>query len=529
MAKQGLSRAPLSAAPQGVAPQGVAPQGVAPQGSPPPSAAISPGGGGNLPNAGPGYDLAPWRPSATDKWDWDKAAHLLRRAGFGGTPEEIEAAVALGMDRTVDILVTPSTTGLQEYGSRVLPHGEALNLTYDLNGQRAQWLYEMAYSFYPLKEKMALFWHDHWSVGIAAGTHAPLLNRHINLFRQHGLGKFRNMVLAVTKDPAMLRWLDNYINGRKVGGKPTLNENYGRELLELYTMGVDNGYTQDDVEEASKCLTGWSMRGYNSFYYNRGYHIAGAKTVLGKKISNGNSGNQGMQDAYDLVDVILGRLEPAEFLCDKIWRYFVNEAPPPATLALLATRFRQDGYDIRSLMNAVLRSNIFYAKGSRRSLIKNPVEYVVGSIRNTGLTPLARWRLLGARVEAAGYPLLRYTSPAGLDDGKAWIDTAALISRMNWTNELTQVSTTAGTQNRFNFGHEILRKNLTTDVQIVDHYLSILVDGDAPAKVRTDLIDFMNRIDSGPRKFSISNQNIVNGKVRGLVHLIQSLPEYQIN
>lgn len=495
---------------------------------------------GGAPQSDPQHDLAPWRPTASDPWDARKARHLLRRAGFGGTPEEVEAAVKIGVDRMVDILVTPSRDGLQEFGTRVLPNGELVNLSYDVNAQRAQWLFEMAHTFYPLKEKMALFWHDHFSVGAENFRSFPLLNAHINLFRRLGLGRLRDLLIAVTKDPAMQWWLDNYLNGRPVRGQPKINENYGRELLELYTVGVDNGYTQRDVVEASKALSGWGLVGINRFLYRDSWHVKGPKTVMGKTFSNPTNG---MKDGFDLIDVILASVDPAtrvprcaKFLTTKIWRYFVNEdvTKYDKTINLLATRFAEDGYDIRALMSTILRSNVFYSADSVRQLVKNPVEFAVGALRNTGQIvnlggTVRRFRNVGIGVEFIGYPLLRYQNPAGLEDGMAWISSQAVIGRANYANEITQVNTYAGVGNRFSPTREIARKNLRTDRQIVDHFLDILVDGDVPAAVRTKLYDFMNRDDNGPRKFNINDPALVSAKVRGLVHLIMALPEYQIN
>ncbi len=144
------------------------------------------------------FDLSIWKPTSTDPWDYKKASHLLRRAGFGAAPDEIDSVVKIGMDRTVDLLVIPSTWGIQPLGTVRLPHGETLNLTRSLTNQRAQWVYEAANTVFPLKEKMAVFWHDHWSVGANGGIQVALLPTHINLFRQHGLGSFRDMVVAVT-------------------------------------------------------------------------------------------------------------------------------------------------------------------------------------------------------------------------------------------------------------------------------------------------------------------------------------------
>jgi hypothetical protein len=468
------------------------------------------------------HDLSIWKPTSTDPWDHKKAAHLLRRAGFGAAPDEIDAAVKIGMDRTVDLLVIPSNWGIQPLGTVRLPHGETLNLTRSFTNQRALWVYEAANTIYPLKEKMAVFWHDHWSVGAEGGIQVPLLPTHINLFRQHGLGSFRDMVVAVTRDPAMMYWLDNYLNGRR----GQINENYGRELLELYTQGVDRGYTETDVKEASRCLAGWSLTGYDRYRYNRGYYQNVAKKVLGKTIYNPSNPEQ---EGFQLIDHLMSLDNTAQFIVEKIWAYFVSQEPYPELTKELARRFKLANYNIRLLMSLILRCNYFYGSKGVRSLVKNPMEYVVGMMRNLGSPVLRRHDTVGFRVEQMGLPLLRYTNPAGLDDGTAWIDTASLITRTNFANELTVNSTTAGVRVNWDPFTELDRVGAKTDVQIVDHYLKYMVDGSVPAQVRTNLITFMNRANFVTVNFNSISRFNQREKIRGLVHVIMALPEYHVN
>lgn len=484
-------------------------------------------GGGAGVQFDPTTDLAPWRASGSDPWDRKKAAHLIRRVGFGANLEEFDAVVTLGMDRMVDLFLSPSTQGLREYGTVVLPNGEVLNLTYTLNARRAYWLWEATNGFSPLREKMALFWHDHFSVGAEDLTSAATLTKHINIFRRVGLGNFRDILIEVTRDPAMLYWLDNYLNGNR----GLVNENYGRELLELYTLGVTGGYTQTDVVQASRCLTGWTLNGIDQFAFNPAIHLAGAKTVLGVVINNPNTGTLGMKDVFDLIEAILayqnaGRHVAAEFMVTKIWEYFVAPAPYPALVTELANRWHAANYDVRSLMSIILRSTYFHTQAYRK-LVKSPVEFAVGAIRGTRV-PLTRFANLAAFVQNMGLPLLAYTNPSGVKEGVNWIDSSTMINRANLANDLTRVSgSTVGAT--FNPRREIDFYGLmnTSATRVVDHYLALLVDGDVPAAVRTALIDFMNRNDAGPDPFAFTTTQI-NTKVRGLVHLILSLPEYQM-
>lgn len=485
-------------------------------------------------------ELEPWVPSAADPFDEAKAAHLMRRAGFGASPEERKTLARVGVHRTVDLLTIPSNWPLQEWGTQILPTGEILNLHSNLTHQRAQWIHEAVFTHYPLKEKMALFWHDHFSVGIVGGITVPLQLPHVNIFRRHGLRKFRDMLVEVSRDPAMLFWLDNRING--AGRRQRINENYGRELLELYTMGEGAGYTQGDVVEASKCLAGWSLRYYNKFWYNPAFARAGAgvKTVLGNRIANANQ----EQDGYQLIDVLLRQKATAEYITGKIWSYFVAERPPASApteqklwddiIVELGQRFMEVGYDIRMLMSVILRSKYFFSDRAIGKLVKNPMEYVIGTMRNLDSPFVGRYATVGFRIEQMGLPLFRYSNPSGLDDGQAWIDSQAVINRSNFADDFTRTSTTANFRVRWNPMTVIARHNLTSKALIIDHFLGALV-GPVPAQVRANLSEFMDYYDGTssrvyrPYDALPTNSQYRVSKVRGLVQLILALPEYNIN
>ncbi|MEZ5963834.1 MAG: DUF1800 domain-containing protein [Planctomycetota bacterium] len=475
-------------------------------------------------------DLEPWRPSANDPWDRRKAAHLLRRAGFGASDEELDVIVSLGVDRMIDLLLTPDAVPLQAYGVRVLPHGEILDVTSNVTSQRALWLWECVHTVHPLKEKMALFWHNHFSVGVNKGGAENLSVTHVNVFRRSGLGSFRDLLLAVTRDPAMLLWLDNYLNGAVDRGVPKINENYGRELLELYSLGVGN-YTQADVVEASKCLSGWGVRdsyGSNEFVYWPEKHVTGPKYVLGRTISNGSSGNEGMQDVFDLVDTILEQPACARFLVEKVWKYFVSSDAPNDVLDDLAQRFRDDAYDVRSLMSIILRSKFFFSGRAIRQLVKNPVEFVVGAIRNLNTPVIESYSLLGDHVALMGLPLHRYLTPAGLPGGLDWLDAQSLLQRANFAEQLTRVQDPYHIKAHFDALHQVYRHNLRTAPEIVDFYVQFLLDGELPRTVRDFCVEFMHRVDWERRPFTFE-PTLADRKVRGLVHILLSLPQYSIN
>jgi hypothetical protein len=475
-------------------------------------------------------DLEPWAPSAGDPWDKRKAAHLMRRAGFGCSPEELDAVVSLGVDRTLDLLLTPNATPLQAYGTRVLSHGEILDLTNHVGSQRAHWIFECVHGLYPLKEKMALFWHNHFSTGVNKGGAEHLLVSHINIFRRLGMGRFRDILIEVTRDPAMLLWLDNYLNGVLVAGAPKINENYGRELLELYALGVGN-YTQTDVVEASKCLSGWGVRdiyGSNEFVYRPERHVPGPKYVLGRTISNGSSGSEGMRDVEDLIDTLLAQPTCAEFIVRKVWNYFVSDDAPADVIGALTQRLMSDGYDIRSLMSTVLRSRFFFSHRAVRRLVKTPMEFVVGAIRNLGRPVVENYKLVADHVDAMGLPLLRYQTPAGLPGGLYWLDAQSVMQRANFAEQLTRREDPYHIKAHFEGLRDVNRLNLRTAESMVGFYLDFLVDGDVPGQVYGVCNEFMHRVDWQRLPFVYTDDR-ADRKVRGLIHIIMALPQYSIN
>ena len=468
---------------------------------------------------GPNHLLARWRPSAKSPWTAAKARHLMRRAGFGASPAEIEAIVALGVDRSIDLLLaTPSSHTLPTSGLVRLPNGEAINVS-QTRGGRQHWLWELAQTRHPLLEKMTMFWHDFFSVGAKDAAAQSAMVQHTNVMRKHGLGRWRDLLIEVSRDPAMLLFLDNQINGRPVNGVPRVNENYGREFLELYTLGVNSGYSQRDVIETSKVFSGWSLSGARTYIFKPAWHVAGDKVVLGTRIRSG-----GEQEVFDLIDqVILPRAGSNEYVVRRIWEYFVAPSPAPDLVAELARRFRSGGQDIRKLMALIFRSNAFFSRGTEGALVKNPAESLIGNLRSTS-SPVRSTRLLEQSLRAMAMPLLEYGSPFGSPDGLAWMDEMSSLERANAANQLVSQRSAW-----FRVFDEVLRKRLDTADKVVDHFLGTLGGPDVPRSVRTALRTFMDADDSGfGSKFELKAAK-VRQKVTGLVHLILSLPQAQLN
>jgi len=370
----------------------------------------------------------PWRPSPADPWGRKWAAHLLRRAGFGPSRADLRQAERLGLQGTLDLLLhgEPRARELREtltdVGRVAADHGaEEL---------RAWWLYGMLHSPQPLREKLTLFWHNHFATSIVKVQSAPLMFRQNCLLREHALGKFGPFLQAMSKDPAMLLWLDS---NRNVKGKP--NENYARELMELFSLGVGN-YTERDVREAARAFTGWHTDG-DSFTFDARAHDGGTKTVLGQT---------GAWDGGDVVRIVLAQPAAARFLVGKLYRFLVSEnaEPPTALLEPLCVAFRKSDYDVGKLVRTVLASRHFYSGYAFRQRVKSPVEYVLGAVRavchhfdegEADAKPLPP-QVLVPRLAAMGQRLFAPPNVKGWPGGRSWLNTSTVLERTNFAAAL---------------------------------------------------------------------------------------------
>jgi uncharacterized protein (DUF1800 family) len=327
-------------------------------------------------------------------------------------------------------------------------------LAYDLNEAK---LYRAIYSNRQLEEQMADFWFNHFNVYMDKGADRILTSSYErDAIRPRVFGKFRDLLEATAKSPAMLFYLDNWQNvspdraqqgrfGRqfakqlakqKAKQSRGLNENYARELMELHTLGVDGGYTQQDIIEVARCFTGWTINQPNrggEFMYNDRVHDKGEKTVLGVKIPAGG----GQEDAERVLDILARHPSTARFISTKLARKFVADDPPPAMIDRMAKTFHDTDGDIRAVMSTMLESKEFFSEGAFRSKVKTPLELVVSAVRATGAEvnyaiPLA------TQMAQLGQPLYRKIEPTGYSSANAeWVNSAALLARMNFALALT--------------------------------------------------------------------------------------------
>ena len=402
-------------------------------------------------------------PITVADWDYDKAAHLIERAGFGATPAEIERLAAMTPDAAVDELVNYTTVdnsatpafnpspiwdpGMDPFpksradavriaretgssmGVAMLPDGVRRRLQPVVNkffyGLRSNaietqrlalwWAERMLVTRRPLEEKLALFWHGHFATGNTKVRDTRMMLRQNEMLRANAAGSFRDLLAGILTDPAMLVYLDN---GENRKGHP--NENFGRELLELFTMGVGN-YTEQDIREASRAFTGWT-NDVLEFRFDPATHDDGEKTFLGRT---------GAFNGDDIIDIILDTPVTADYISAKLYRFFVREELDESTRVALGATFRDAGYELKPLLRRVFLSRDFYSPASYATQVKSPVHLVVSTYRKLGLTALPTIPDFGRLTARLGQALFNPPNVAGWAGGRTWITPASLLERGN--------------------------------------------------------------------------------------------------
>jgi hypothetical protein len=359
----------------------------------------------------------PWRPAA-GAWNRKWAAHLYRRGGFGATPRELDTALADGVEKTLARLAT----GEPDAAARLELLSETGQYYTDPVSLRTWWLYAMIESGHPLREKLTLFWHNHFATSFAKVRNTKLMFEQNATLRKHALGKFDPFLLDMSKDTAMLVWLDS---NRNVKGAP--NENYAREVMELFSLGVGN-YTEKDIQEAARAFTGWHHdTEVTKFEFNRDLHDDGNKTVFGQT---------GPFNGEDIIRLCCKHEACSRFLVGKLYTFLVSEtAPPKGLLDPLATRFRKSGHDIADLVTAVLGSRLFFSEHAYHKRVKWPVEYALEAISSAApdRVPLAD---VVDPVSKMGQALFAPPNVKGWRTGTDWLNSATLLARNNFAEKV---------------------------------------------------------------------------------------------
>jgi len=457
----------------------------------------------------------PYLPSAERPWNLERAAHLYRRAAFGGTWRELQEAVEAGPAATVERL-------MQGGGEKESFYAEARSTIASLlglggaNELPAWWLYVMIHSPHPLEEKMTLFWHGHFATSAAKVTDHGLMLAQNELLRKHALGGFRPLLHGAARDTAMLLWLDSSVNR-----KTRPNENFAREVMELFALGVGN-YTERDIKEAARAFTGWEVK-HNRFWFNQVQHDAGRKRVLGKS---------GSFDGDQVIDVLLAEPAAARFIVRKLYRYLVADDFPSASAGdasgsaaagraefealvdSLADEYRRNDYDTGRLVRTILSSNHFYSAAAMGRKIKSPVEFAVGLVRALG--GHTNHYALADDLAGLGQRVFYPPNVKGWNGGREWINAYTLLQRQNLVTAIC-----GGRDGRYGDRMELGRSpslaGCTSDAELAERAVELLATIRPPEAVTAELA-----------KAAALGGGETEAKRRGrLIETIASLPEFQ--
>jgi uncharacterized protein (DUF1800 family) len=438
----------------------------------------------------------PFEPTAAQPFGRREAAHLFRRAGFAANSRELDETVKLGPKEAAKKLVTANEG---EFAGKMHTFAQTVLATNNSQTLAAWWLHRMLHTPAPLLEKTTLFWHSHFASSSAKVTDTRLMFNQNELFRRHALGKFEPLVLGIARDPAMLIYLDSATNR-----KTRPNENFAREVMELFVLGIGN-YTEKDIQELARCFTGWEIQ-YGAFKFNRYQHDYGTKTILGK------SGNF---DGSDSVKVLLEQPAAARFLCGKLARYFITDESDlsPELIEPLAQKLRESDYTFAPVLETLLTSRLFYSQASLGKKVRSPVELGIGLLRSLEAT--AGLPQIAEQIRELGQMPLFPPNVKGWPGGMAWINSSTLLGRANFVRQLVQDNDTL-------FGGVTLEAYIDqlgwkTPDQVVDNLSELLLAVPLPKDVRSQLIA---QIENG-REGRLT-------KLKKTIHTLGSLPEFQM-
>ena len=470
------------------------------------------------------------------------AAHLMRRAGFGATRDELEEYAAKGYEATLEELLYPEMAppALQDEDLIRRYHVDENNLLI-IDTCQTYWLYRMINTSRPLEEKLALFWHGVFATGYTKLNQPRAILRQIEMFRRYGLGSFRELLVQVSRDPAMIFWLDNKDNHRD-----GVNENYGRELLELFSMGVGN-YSEDDVRQASRAFTGWTIRNATlhaarvsrdsvwpygrldwQFQYRDDDHDDGEKTFLGETSAF---------DGRDIIDVICRHPATARFISRHLYNFFVADEPQvpawetvpprdPDAIQTLMDAFVENDYEIRSVLRVLFNSDFF--KEATFARVKSPAELVAGTARLAGThrSPDVDDIDLALSTSYMGQTLLDPPSVEGWHTGSEWINTAGLVQRVNFAVDQFSDVTRPGVRT---IADRIMAMGASMSPGgLVDACLDLIGPLPVSATSRQELLDHASA--GGELRFGSEDEDRSSvERVRDMLQLIVATREYQMS
>jgi len=478
------------------------------------------------------------RPLAKYRWNRVAAAHLANRAGFGATPETIVTLTGHYLTDIVDQLmdipadawqVPPpdwvnenSADRAERIARRSLSEEERQKVLQMLRQAAREnminlqgwWLNRMLATPHPLLEKLTLFWHGHFATSNEKVQHPYAMYLQNQTLRRHAAGNWKKMLVAISRDPAMLIYLDNAQSNQQ---QP--NENYARELMELFTLGEGN-YTEDDVRAAARAFTGWGIEGERmEFRFRPGAHDNGKKKFMGKA---------GRLDGTDIIDRILKQPEAAPFICKKLWSFFAYDNPENHIVADLARILVQSHYEWKPVLQAMFNCDAFYSARAMRTQIKSPVQWLVGSCRYLGI-PMPDPPVAVAITRMLGQQLFAPPSVKGWDGGYSWITTASLMERYNLAGMLVKGSGRKS-RNRLPRGMSyassvepqkiLARDTIASNDEAVRELLWRFFHGPLRDK---DIAILRTHFGNLP-----DYREWTDDEIRNLVHLLMSTPHYQL-
>jgi uncharacterized protein (DUF1800 family) len=503
-------------------------------------------------------------PQATAPWTIFEAAHLLNRAGFSGSPDEIKAFYALGRHAAVNSLLLPiepidafpppawsiDVQAIADLQARVALYKGMLNNNQNLTPEQADqekrqkrkemrkvdhqriseaqawWFHRMLVTRAPLREKMTLFWHDHFATSLQKVKQPYFLMKQNELFRRNAFGSFKTLTQDILLDPAMVLYLDT---GSSKKGKP--NENFAREVMELFTLGEGN-YTEQDVHEAARAFTGYQLnRKTGTVTHNKRNWDETNKTFFGKT---------GPFDGKDIINLIFTKKEAARLMTRKLWEFYVYDKPSDGTINALSDNFQKNDFNIKPLLREIFLSKEFYSEKSIRSEIKCPIQYTIALLKQLEIANPPRGFPITAEAQL-GQVLFMPPNVAGWDWGQAWINTNTLLTRYNLAGFITKGS--GASQNMMGnsrikipgmaAGPKMMGSHWngpdyakitplpirSTSKELVDSLIFRFFQDPVPTKARASFIQYADE-----KKGPISTDS----EVAELCHLMLSTPYYQL-
>jgi uncharacterized protein (DUF1800 family) len=446
-----------------------------------------------------------------------KLQHLLRRAGFGASPSDLAIYRPLGLTGTVDRLLNFSAVDNRALDQRLAQLNLDLTKRPDLV---RWWQLRMIYTARPLEEKMTLFWHGLLTSAFSKvpGTQA-MLNQN-QFFRANALGRFPDILKGISRDPAMMIWLDLQTNR-----KGHANENYARELMELFSLGIGH-YTETDVRESARAFTGWSLHpvdrklGSFQYWFNPRQHDDGTKTFLG---------HTGNFNGDDIIDIIVQQPASASYIVRRLFSFFVYPNPTDAVLQPFVDVYQKSGYSIGAVMRAMLTSSEFYSPAAYRALVKSPAEFVAGVVRTLGAETDGVG--LPAAATAMGQMLFNPPNVAGWPGGPSWITSGTWLARLNFLNRVAAATETgplaqlAGPKGG-GFALGDLTAGAASADAVVDRLAALALDGQIGPAQRQVLVDYLTPPGSG--SLAQAPSAWLDERRRGALYLTLALPEYHL-